>query len=493
VKSVDIFSFIIYNILDVHILSFRTSSILLRVICINYKIKAYKDSIRNKRVSVCGIGISNIPLIDFLLSAGCKVTARDIKERESLGDIATELEEKGIRLVCGKGYLDDIDDDIVFRTPGLRYDTKGLTEARERGSTVTSEMQVFFELCPCTKIGITGSDGKTTTTTLIAEMLKAEGKTVWLGGNIGTPLLQHLDAMKPSDFAVVELSSFQLHTMTTCPEIAVITNLSPNHLDYHTDYSEYIDAKKNIFRHSDSLTLVTNGGNAITEDLAKEYEGNKIIFGKAVEGVASEHIFTQNGAIFFGSEKILDVADIRLPGTHNVENYMAAIGAVHSFVSNEAITRVAREFNGVEHRLEFVAIKNGVKYYNSSIDSSPSRTAAALSAFSEKNLVVICGGYDKNLDYAPLAPVMAEKAKAVVLTGSCAQKIKKALLESRVFLASNTKIIEEEGFEEAVKKASLTAESGDCVLLSPAAASFDRFKNFEARGRLFKEIVSNLN
>lgn len=449
--------------------------------------------LRDKRVSVCGIGISNIPLIGFLLSAGCTVTARDMKDRDNLGDTATELEKKGVRLICGKDYLDDIDDDMVFRTPGLRYDTKGLAEAKKRGASITSEMQVFFDLCPCTKIGITGSDGKTTTTTLISEMLKAEGKTVWLGGNIGTPLLQHLDAMKPSDFAVVELSSFQLHTMTTCPEIAVITNLSPNHLDYHTDYHEYIDAKKNIYRHSDNLTLVTNGGNEITQELAKEYKGSKIIFGNEVNGIAAEHIFTENGSICFGNQKILDISDIRLPGKHNVENYMAAIGAVHSFVSNDAIAKVAREFNGVEHRLEFVAEKNGVKYYNSSIDSSPSRTAAALSAFPKRNLVVICGGYDKNLDYTPLAPVIAEKAKAVVLTGACAPKIKKALLESSLFLASNTKIIEEENFEEAVKKASVTAESGDSVLLSPAAASFDRFKNFEVRGRLFKEIVLNLS
>lgn len=464
----------------------RHTNNILRVIYTD-KITSYKNSIKGKTVSVCGIGISNLPLIDFLLSAGAEITARDMKERASFGPIADELEKKGVKLICGESYLDNIDDEIIFRSPGMRYDKPGFTEAVKRGAVLTSEMQVFFDLCPCTKIGITGSDGKTTTTTLISEILKASGKTVWLGGNIGKPLLPDVDKMKPSDFAVIELSSFQLHTMTSSPEIAVVTNISPNHLDYHTDYSEYIDAKKNIYRNSEGTRLVTNAENCITIGMADEATGEVTLFSSKKESDICE----RDGVIYVKDTPIIETKDIILPGRHNVENYMAAIGATYEFTSAEAVKQVATTFKGVEHRLEFVTEKNGVKYYNGSIDSTPTRTIAALSAFTESNLVVICGGYDKNLDYAPLAPALAGKAKYVILTGGCAQKIKTALTNDSIFTNSDTKIKECPDFEEAVLLASKCAETGDIVLLSPAAASFDRFKNFEVRGRFFKDIVNN--
>lgn len=450
-------------------------------------IQDYKNSIKGKRVAVCGIGISNLPLIDFLLSAGAEITARDIKEKKDLGDIATTLEEKGVKLVCGNSYLDDIQDEIIFRTPGLRYDKPGFARAVKNGAVLTSEMQVFFDLCPCTKIGITGSDGKTTTTTIVSEILKASGKKVWLGGNIGKPLLPDVDKMSTDDFAVIELSSFQLHTMKTSPEVAVVTNISPNHLDYHTDYQEYIDAKKNIYRNCDDITFITNAENGITVDMAKEIKGETIFFSSQ----SDSNICEKNGTIFVNGEAILETKDILLPGRHNIENYMAAIGATYKFASKEAYKTVATTFKGVEHRLEFVAEKGEVKYYNGSIDSTPTRTIAALSAFSERNLIVICGGYDKNLDYAPLAPVMANKAKAVILTGTCKDKIKKAFDESEEFKASGTLVKETEDFEDAVLLASKTANKGDIVLLSPAAASFDKFKNFEVRGKFYKYIVLN--
>ena len=457
------------------------------MIIISDKIKAYKDYIRGKRISVCGIGISNLPLIDFLLSADAVVTARDMKEREYLGEVADSLEKKNVKLICGPSYLDNIDDDIIFRTPGLRYDNKGFVDAVKKGSVLTSEMQVFFDLCPCIKIGITGSDGKTTTTTLISEILKADGKTVWLGGNIGKPLLQDVDKMTENDFAVIELSSFQLHTMTTSPEIAVVTNISPNHLDYHKDYQEYIDAKKNIYSHNKDILFVTNKENDITLEMAKEANGKKVFFSSK----NTCDIYEENGTIYVHNEKVLETKDILLPGRHNVENYMAAIGATFNYVSKESFTKVAKTFKGVEHRLEFVTEKNGIKYYNGSIDSTPTRTMAALSAFTDRNLVVICGGYDKKLDYSPLAPVMAEKAKVVVLTGACAPKIKQAFLECDTFVNSNTVIKETDDFEDAVILASKSANEGDIVLLSPAAASFDKFKNFEIRGKFYKDIVLN--
>lgn len=451
------------------------------------RIQDYKNSIKGKRISVCGIGISNLPLIDFLLSAGAVITARDMKEKKDLGDIATTLEKKGVNLVCGSSYLNDIQDDIIFRTPGLRYDKPGFTQAVKNGAVLTSEMQVFFDLCPCTKIGITGSDGKTTTTTLISEILKASGKKVWLGGNIGNPLLPDVDKMTEDDFAVIELSSFQLHTMKTSPEVAVVTNISPNHLDYHTDYQEYIDAKKNIYKNHNDITFITNADNSITVDMAKEIKGETIFFSNK----ADSDICEKNGTIFVKGEAVLETKDILLPGRHNVENYMAAIGATYKFASKDAYKTVATSFKGVEHRLEFVAEKYGVKYYNGSIDSTPTRTIAALSAFPERNLIVICGGYDKNLDYAPLAPVMANKAKAVILTGACKDKIKKAFNENKEFKASSTIVKETEDFEAAVMLASKTAKKGDIVLLSPAAASFDKFKNFEVRGKFYKDIVLN--
>ncbi len=451
------------------------------------RIQNYKNSIKGKKVSVCGIGISNLPLIDFLLSAGAEITARDMKEKKDLGDIASTLEAKGVKLVCGSNYLDDIQDEIIFRTPGLRYDKPGFVEAVKNGAVLTSEMQVFFDLCPCTKIGITGSDGKTTTTTLISEILKVSGKKVWLGGNIGKPLLPDVDKMSENDFAVIELSSFQLHTMKTSPEVAVVTNISPNHLDYHTDYQEYIDAKKNIYRNRNDIVFITNAENSITVDMAKEACGKTVFFSSK----SDNDICEKNGTIYINGEAVLETKDILLPGRHNVENYMAAIGATYKFASKEAYKTVATTFKGVEHRLEFVTEKNGVKYYNGSIDSTPTRTIAALSAFPERNLIVICGGYDKNLDYAPLAPVVANKAKAVILTGACKDKIKKAFDESEEFKISKTIVKETEDFEEAVLLASKTADKGDIVLLSPAAASFDKFKNFEIRGKFYKDIVLN--
>lgn len=457
------------------------------MITITDKIQNYKNSIKGKRISVCGIGISNLPLIDFLLSAGAKVTARDMKEKEALGEIATGLEDKGVRLICGKEYLDNIDDEIIFRTPGLRYDKQGFVDAIANGAILTSEMQVFFDLCPCKKIAVTGSDGKTTTTTLISEILKADGKKVWLGGNIGKPLLPDVDKMSEDDFAVVELSSFQLHTMTTSPEIAVVTNISPNHLDYHTDYQEYIDAKKNIYKHNSSIKLITNAENDITLEMAREARGKITFFSSKNKSDICE----ENGIIYINGEKALETKDILLPGRHNVENYMAAMGATADFVDTSAFTKVATAFKGVEHRLEYVTEKNGIKFYNGSIDSTPTRTMAALSAFKERNLVVICGGYDKNLDYAPLAPVMAEKAKCVILTGACAGKIKKAFDECEVFDTQKTVVKEVDDFDKAVMAAYESAEKGDIVLLSPAAASFDRFKNFEIRGRHYKDIVLN--
>ncbi|MBQ7364907.1 MAG: UDP-N-acetylmuramoyl-L-alanine--D-glutamate ligase [Clostridia bacterium] len=459
--------------------------------------RQFQERFEGKRVAVIGIGISNRPLIEMLVQAGAAVTAYDKKTREALGDTYTELCARGVKLSLGEGYLDSLDAEIVFRTPGMRYDHPALMRAKEKGAEITSEMQVFFELCPATIIGITGSDGKTTTTTLICRLLEAQGKTVYLGGNIGKPRLPRLFMMTREDFCVVELSSFQLHTMTVSPHIAVITNLSPNHLDYHKTETEYIEAKYNIFLHQTAGdVLVVNGENKSHLDRALHHFLNRM---RTEQKLPSKErffngadVYEKDGEIYCEGKWVMSVADIRIPGRHNVENYMAAIAATKGIVSFETVRALAKSFGGVEHRIEFVRCVKGVSYYNSSIDSSPTRTIAALRAFGGKKLTVLLGGYDKNLDYAPLAEPLCQFAKTVILCGATAEKIKNALVSSTMYHKDAPKIVMTGDYGESVAYAYRHSEEGDTVLLSPASASFDAFVNFEERGRYFKSLVMAL-
>lgn len=457
----------------------------------------FKARFENKRVTVIGIGISNRPLIEMLLEAGALVTACDKKTPEALGAVYDELTSRGVTLSLGEGYLDDLDGEIIFRTPGMRYDHPALQKAVAAGAELTSEMQVFFEMCPATIIGITGSDGKTTTTTLIYKLLSLAGKTVYLGGNIGEPLLPRLFGMTSDDYCVVELSSFQLHTMTKSPHIAVITNLSSNHLDYHTNEEEYCDAKFNIFYHQEKGDVLVTNTNLKTpldkyfflkrQNLRLEHR-----FPSEERGFNGGTVYEKDGVIYCEGRAVMPTDAIRIPGRHNVENYMAAIAAVKDIVPFETVEQLAREFGGVEHRIEFVKEVGGVSYYNSSIDSSPTRTMAALSAFGEKKLIVLLGGYDKNLDYAPLAEPLCAHAKAVILCGATAEKIRKALVASPAYREGAPAITMTASYEESVNAAYRMAEKGDTVLLSPASASFDAFRNFEERGRFFKALVNAL-
>ena len=343
----------------------------------------YLRTLRGKTVDVIGIGVSNRPLLRLLAQAGASVVAHDKKTAEQLGEIVSELRELGVRTVLGENYLNCLEGEIVFRTPGLRPDHPALEAARARGAEVTSEMEVFFDLCPCAMIAVTGSDGKTTTTTVISEMLKAAGKTVWLGGNIGAPLLDQTGKMRPEDYAVLELSSFQLMSMKKTPHIAVITNLSPNHLDWHRDMAEYIDAKCHIFRQQGPEdVLVLNYDNAPSRALAEQARGEVRFFSRA--GAEEARVRLENGVILYGTEPLFPASEIRIPGVHNVENYMTACAALYDIVSPEIMARVAREFAGVEHRLELVRELDGVRWYNDSIGSSPTRTLAGLHCFPEK-------------------------------------------------------------------------------------------------------------
>lgn len=450
------------------------------------KVDKFKEYINNKVVTVIGIGISNLPLIKFLVSSGAKVTACDMHDKEWLGDNYRVCKDLGVDLILGEKYLEKLDGEIIFKTPGMRFDVPQLLKARERGAVVTSEMEVFFKLCPSHIIAVTGSDGKTTTTSLIHRMLKNSGYKTWLGGNIGNPLLEKVGEMKEEDYVVLELSSFQLHTMTDVPEIAVITNLSPNHLDWHTDYNEYIDAKTNIFRNmTQKNTLVLNADNRDSAALLPLAHCNVKMFSRKMN--ATVYLVGEN--IVYKNKNVLNINDIRIPGMHNVENYMAAIAAVRELVSDDVIINTAKDFGGVPHRIELVRELEGVKYYNSSIDSSPNRTINTLNVFPEK-VIMICGGKDKGIPYDEIGPAIADHVKTLVLIGATSEKIKEALLNTN--RAEEVKIIEEKTYEGAVHSAYAEAKKGDVVLLSPASTSFDMFRNFEERGNLFKKLVMEL-
>ena len=455
------------------------------------KLDEFKYNVAGKNITVIGIGISNLPLIKYLVSLGANVTACDRRSAEDLGENYTELEKLGVKFNLGDGYLNNLSGDMIFKTPGMRYDVPELLKAKENGSIVTSEMEVFFEVCPSHIIAVTGSDGKTTTTTLIHKMMTDAGYKTWLGGNIGNPLLTDTEKMKENDWVILELSSFQLHTMRKSPEIAVITNISPNHLDMHKDYKEYIDAKKNIMLYqNEGDTLIVNADNQVTADIGKSANGAVKYFSR--NGMAD--VYLDGNIIKRGIVEILNIKDIKIPGMHNVENYMAAIAAVSGLVSKDVIVNVAKTFGGVEHRIELVRTLDGVKYYNSSIDSSPNRTINTLRVFPNK-VIMIAGGKDKGIPYDEIGPALVEHVKVLILIGATSDKIQEAL-DAEINKTGNGKdieVIRATSYENAVNTARSKAHDGDVVLLSPASTSFDMFRNFEERGNLFKKIVNELN
>ena len=460
------------------------------------RIKSFLNSLNGKKIALIGIGRSNLPLISLFTKYGAKVTACDKRNEDQLGEQAVEAVNAGAALCVGENYLADLDADIVFRTPGMRFYMDELVQMRNKGVVVTSEMELFFDLCPCKIIAVTGSDGKTTTTTVISEMLKAEGKNVHLGGNIGKPLLPEIETIESSDYAVVELSSFQLISMRNSPDIAVVTNLAPNHLDIHKDMQEYIDSKRNIVLHQNAFSRsVLNLDNDISNSFSSGVRGTLYKFSRrqSVENGAymkdnGDIVFTKNGAETY----IMNKDDIMIPGLHNVENYLAAICAVWDIVSVPSIVKVAKEFGGVAHRNEFVRELDGVKYYNDSIASSPTRTALGTLSLYDEKIIVILGGYDKHLDYTELGELITKKVKTAIIMGATGPKIKSAILSAKGYSDNNPVIIEVENMEQAVNAARNAAQKGDIVSMSPASASFDLYKNFEERGEHFKNIVNAL-
>ncbi len=461
----------------------------------NSSVNDFFGYVKNKKVAFIGIGTSNLPLIKMFSDKGADVFACDKKVFNSLGENGIKAEEYGAKLVLGENYLSNIDADIVFRSPGTPFYKDELVSLRKNGVVLTSEMEVFFDLCPCKVIAVTGSDGKTTTTTIISEFLKASGQKVHLGGNIGKPLLPEIESVKPTDYAVVELSSFQLISMRRSPDVAVVTNLAPNHLDIHKDMQEYIDAKENIILHQSAFSkAVLNLDNDITNGFSNDVRGSLTKFS------VKEKLY--NGAYLDGTTicysdygkvtQIMDIKDIKIPGMHNVENYLAAISAVWGTVDTETIVKVAKTFGGVEHRAEFVREYNGVKYYNDSIASSPTRTALGTLSLYDEKIIIIAGGYDKHIPYEPLGPVINDKVKVLILLGDTAPKIEEAVKKADNYDENAIKIINVNNMEEAVNAAVKNSESGDIVSLSPASASFGLYKNFEERGNHFKSIVNGL-
>lgn len=451
------------------------------------------DLVRCSPVAVLGFGISNRPLVELLLRLGAHVHIYDQKQPEALGEAAENAIARGALFYSDLDAMPLTDMRVIFRSPGIRPYLPPLVAARKAGVEISSEMAWFLEITPATVIAITGSDGKTTTTTLTAKMLEADGHRVFLGGNLGTPLLDRATEMTADDFAVVELSSFQLYDLPSAvvPHRAALTNLSPNHLDWHPDMDDYIAAKTHVFDGARCSLLVTNAQNVHTARLAREQSAKRrVVLFSSAEG-ADTDVCLRDGVVTCHGEPILRAADIRLPGVHNLENMMTAIALCHGLVSVGVMRRVATEFGGVEHRLQHVRRLRGVDYYNSSIDSSPTRTAAALSALNQP-IVVICGGYDKHIPFAPLADALCARARAVVLTGATALAIQRALDECPDFDPTRLTVVHSPDFTDAVRTASALANEGDAVLLSPACASFDAFPNFAVRGETFCRIVNEL-
>lgn len=456
----------------------------------NDRVDAYFERLRGKRAVVLGIGVSNRPLIRMLLEYGAEVTACDKTPREKLDEEVLALERLGARLHVGDDYLEGLEADVVFRTPGMRPDLPQIRRLTEGGAQLTSEMEAFFDVCPCTRIAVTGSDGKTTTTTLIAKILEHAGKKVWIGGNIGQPLLPLAKEMSPEDFAVVELSSFQLMTMTSSAEVAVVTNLAPNHLDVHKSMEEYIAAKENVYLHqSPSGKLVVNMDNAITHSFVGKAKGRVEEFSRL--GIPENGVYLQDGTIYRNGKKIMDAADIRIPGVHNIENYMAAACAVEGFASDADIDAVARSFGGVEHRIELVRELDGVRYYNDSIASSPTRTIAGLHSF-DRRVILIAGGYDKHIPFDALGPEICAHVRLLILCGATADKIRAAVEGAPEYANGQPEIVTVQSLGDAVELAHMRAQRGDIVTLSPACAAFDQFKNFMVRGESYKRMVAAL-
>lgn len=463
---------------------------------INEKLIEFNNYLRNRKVAVIGLGVSNIPLLDYLYNLQAKVTVFDDRSIEEIPkDIMDKITKYTFEFSFGENNLSKLTGfDLIFRSPSCMPTKKELMQEQQRGAIVTSEIEMLMEMAPCKVVGITGSDGKTTTTSLIYAILKEAGYNAYLGGNIGTPLFTKLKDMLPEDIIVLELSSFQLMHMTTSPDIAVITNITPNHLNIHSSYEEYIEAKKNIFKNqNENGIVVLNYDNEITRGCKNEANGKVVLFSSKEK--LDNGFIVDNDVIKECEDKlrkhIISTKDIILRGMHNYENISAALAATKTLVDTETAVKAIREFKGVEHRLEFIREIDGVKWYNDSIGTSPTRTIAGLNAFAEE-IILIAGGYDKHLDYEPIAKPIVNNVKGLILIGQTSEKIYQAVSKELEAQNKELDIYTCNEFSQTVQIAKQIAKPGQIVLFSPASASFDLFKNFAERGKRFKELVKSL-
>ena len=463
---------------------------------INEKLVEFNTYVKNRKVAIVGLGVSNVPLLDYFHKKKSKVTVFDSREIEKIPkEIMDKITEYSMEFSFGKNYLSKLTNfDLIIRSPSCLPTTPELESEEKRGALLTTEVELLMKMCPCKIIGITGSDGKTTTTTLISEILKKAGYVCHTGGNIGTPLFTKLDQIKPEDIVVLELSSFQLMGMEISPDIAVVTNVTPNHLDIHKDLDEYIEAKKNIYRYQNKDGIVVlNYDNEITKEYSIYVKGKNIFFSSKAK--------LDNGYIVDGDiikecddklrRHILNTKQILLKGIHNYENICAAIAATRTLVDIDVAVQAISEFKGVPHRIEFVKEINGVKWYNDSASSTPSRTISGLNAFHQK-VILIAGGSDKNLDYTPVAKPILDKVKVLVLMGRTSEKIFNAVKEEAEKQNRNIDIYQADSLTQAIILAKRHSRENDVVLFSPASASFDMFKNMYDRGDQFKAIVNKM-
>ena len=444
----------------------------------NKKLEEFNKNLEGKKIAIIGLGVSNMPLLDYFKDIDCEVSIFSEKE------IDVDLSMYNYNVYEGDNCLDNlVGFDIIFRSPSCLPNRKEILAEKERGCYVTTEVEEVIKLSPAKIIGITGSDGKTTTTTLIDLVLRTNGYNTYLGGNIGTPLFTKIKDMKEDDVVVLELSSFQLMNMEVSPSISVITNISPNHLDIHGSYEEYINAKSNIYKNSDGV-LVINGDNEITKNLESTREIR--YFSRYNKTNA---FYVSDGMIYFNGECVFDTSRLHIRGIHNYENICACMSALYDMVDIDKSFDAIAKFAGVEHRLEFVREINGVKWYNDSVSSSPTRTIAGLNSYNEE-IVLIAGGYDKNLDYTPVARPILDKVKVLILFGNTKNKIYDAVMKEKT--NEDIEIYVCDTLEEVVNKAYENSKEGQVVLFSPASASFDMFKNFADRGIKFKDLVNKL-
>lgn len=466
----------------------------------NKRLEEFKEKIKGKKIAVLGLGVSNIPAIEYLHKLGAYIYAHDLKD--SLGKNCEQIKDlDNIEFFLDHKCFSGLNDvDYIVRSPGVKPFTKEIEEAVKKGVLLTSEMELFMEFCPCKVIGITGSAGKTTVTTLVTEFLKAGGYNVWQGGNIGTPLFSKIEEIQKDDIVVLELSSFQLMTMKKSPNISLITNIYEDHLDYHRSFEEYINAKTNIFTHQQKRDVcIFNFESAYTQKFLKmreklNIESEILYFSGVNENIKGAYLKGKD--IYLNetgneSKKVISVDEVKLKGNKNYINICSAICLVHDLVSLECITDTLKKFKGVEHRLEYVDTKNGVEYYNDSISTTPGKAMAALTSFDQK-IILIAGGYDKNLDYTNFGNYVIDSCKYVILIGDTTKKIKDAILNNKRYEKENIKIKEAVSLEDAIKHASSISEDGDIVVMSPASASFDMFKSYKQRGKIFKELVEKL-